>query len=207
MSSAYSLDEIAQRGEDSGIRGFLPKPVSLSMLENVLVEAMEGKDKSNWKSAPAADSAVMAPFAGRRILLVEDNLINQQVAMEILKNAGRAVVTAGNGREALTLLGEHEFDLVLMDLQMPEMDGFEATKKIREMEKYHDLPIVAMTAHAMVGDRERCLAAGMNDHTPKPIEPSVLFRTLIRWLKRSPDVPSPETLPEIGRTARDDGAV
>lgn len=132
--------------------------------------------------APESGNAVQYSFPGVRILLVEDNLINQQVAMEILSAAGASVVCAGNGREAIEILKHEEFNLVLMDIQMPEMDGFEATRVIRSNPKYDRLPIIAMTAHALDGDSARCLEAGMNDYTPKPISPEDLFRTLSRWL-------------------------
>ena len=90
---------------------------------------------------------------------------------------------AGNGREALAQLALGQFDAVLMDLQMPVMDGYSATRRIREQPQFHDLPVLAMTANAMSGDRENCLAAGMNDHIPKPIDPEVLLRTVARWLR------------------------
>ncbi len=121
-------------------------------------------------------------FPQARILLAEDNLINQQVAMEILNSTGASVVCAGNGREAIEMLQNEEFDLVLMDIQMPEMDGFEATKIIRSNPKYASIPIIAMTAHALNGDSERCLEAGMNAHIAKPISPDEFFRVLDHWL-------------------------
>ena len=115
-----------------------------------------------------------------RILLAEDNPVNQRVALHVLKKAGHAPLAVGNGREALAALEREAFDLVLMDVQMPEMDGFEATRAIREQEIQtgRHLPIVAMTAHAMKGDRERCLDAGMDEYVSKPIQKGDLFRAI-----------------------------
>ena len=123
-----------------------------------------------------------ARLTGSRILLVEDNEINRQVAREMLQGIGITVIEAGNGRQAVDLVASSEFDAVLMDLQMPEMDGFAATRNIRSTLKNVDIPIVAMTANAMAADRGNCLAAGMNDHLAKPIKPGQLFETLVRWV-------------------------
>jgi CheY-like chemotaxis protein len=117
------------------------------------------------------------------VLLAEDNLINQKVAVSILEKRGHIVQPVSNGKEALQALGCERFDLVLMDVQMPEMDGLEATAAIRESEKAtgRRIPIIAMTAHAMKGDRERCLAAGMDDYVSKPVEPKTLNDVLEKW--------------------------
>jgi CheY-like chemotaxis protein len=134
-----------------------------------------------------------ARLQGARLLLVEDNDINQQIACELLEGAGATVTVANNGREAVevlhTLHPTTPFDIVLMDLQMPEMDGYQATAKIRSESRLSDLPIIAMTAHATVEERERCLAAGMNDHIAKPIDPAAMFRTLSAFYQTT-DVPS-----------------
>jgi CheY-like chemotaxis protein len=141
-------------------------------------------------------------LAGAQVLLVEDNEINQQVAMEILSGAGLRVTVANNGQEALDVVRANVFDAVLMDVQMPVMDGYTATRKIRELEaggwkpeagysppsasgfkpRASSLPIIAMTAHAMAGDHEKSIAAGMNDHVTKPIDPEQLFGTLVKWI-------------------------
>src|SRR5438046_2205311 len=127
---------------------------------------------------------------GARILLTEDNDINQQIAIELLEGTGATVTVANNGREALDLLSNgpqpSRFDVVLMDLQMPEMDGYQATAKLRSDARFAALPIIAMTAHATIEERQRCLAAGMNDHISKPIDPEMLFETLGRFCKPSP---------------------
>ena len=118
---------------------------------------------------------------GKKILLVEDNKFNQMVAQEVLANAGMIVVVANNGREALAMLDD-EVAAVLMDVQMPEMDGYEATRAIRQEPRFATLPIIAMTAHAMSGDRETCLAAGMDNYVAKPFEPEEIFAMLARYV-------------------------
>jgi CheY-like chemotaxis protein len=128
----------------------------------------------------------LSALAGRRVLLVEDNKINRLVAGEILEQAGFVVDSAANGQEALDAVGRVAYDAVLMDVQMPVMDGYTATARIREAGGAAGaVPIIAMTAHAMVGEREKCLAAGMNDYVSKPIEQPKLFAALIRWMARA----------------------
>ena len=116
-----------------------------------------------------------------RILLAEDNRVNQLLAVRMLEKQGHTVVAVGNGREALDAIAKDGFDLALIDLQMPDMDGLEATRRIREKEQETGrsrLPLIALTAHAMTGDRERCLAAGMDGYVPKPINPQQLFAAI-----------------------------
>jgi two-component system, sensor histidine kinase and response regulator len=120
--------------------------------------------------------------SGARILLIEDNELNQQVATELLQDAGFYVDLAENGQIGVDKIVANHYDLVLMDMQMPVMDGITATLEIRADQRFGELPIVAMTANAMTGDRDRCLAAGMNDHVAKPIDPVVLFKTLLQWI-------------------------
>jgi CheY-like chemotaxis protein len=120
---------------------------------------------------------------GARVLLVEDNEINQQVALEILEGAGLNVSLAENGQKAVSAVKENNYDAVLMDIQMPVMNGYEATREIREDERFKDLPIIAMTAHAMAGDEDKSLEAGMNGHVTKPIDPDQLFATLQKWIQ------------------------
>ena len=124
----------------------------------------------------------LAPLRGARILLVEDNANNCEVALDFLAAAPVLVDVAAHGGEALRMVQQADYDLVLMDIQMPEVDGLTATRRIRAIDSFAALPIVAMTAHAMAGDRERSLAAGMNDHIAKPIDPDHLFRTLLAWI-------------------------
>jgi polar amino acid transport system substrate-binding protein len=128
-----------------------------------------------------ADDA-LSQVRGARVLLVEDNDINQELAVELLGNAGLEVRVAGNGAEALEHLGSEKFDVVLMDVQMPVMDGYTATRAIRSQSRFNELPVIAMTAGAMAGDREKCLQAGMNDHITKPIDVAKMFSTISRWV-------------------------
>jgi CheY-like chemotaxis protein len=133
--------------------------------------------------APSATQESLAHIKGARILLVEDNELNQEVAIELLRDAGFVVDLAVNGQVALDKVQAADYDVVLMDMQMPVMDGMTATRKIRELPHSQNLPIVAMTANAMAADREACLAAGMNDHVAKPIEPQDLFASLLKWIQ------------------------
>jgi len=130
-----------------------------------------------------------------RVLLAEDNAVNQKLACRLMEKRGHSVVVAGTGRAVLEALENQEFDLILMDVQMPDMDGFEATEAIREREKSSGkhLPIIAMTAHAMAGDREHCLAAGMDGYVPKPISPQELEKEIDR-LRAAGDTPRPEAV-------------
>jgi polar amino acid transport system substrate-binding protein len=134
------------------------------------------------KAGREFDLQTLRPVQGAYILLVEDNEINQQVASEILEQAGFFVDIANHGQEALDRLETKAYDCVLMDVQMPVMDGFTATGKIREQKDYADLPVLAMTANATVEDRDKSLAAGMNEHIAKPINPQILFEALLRWI-------------------------
>jgi len=124
-------------------------------------------------------------LAGLNILLVEDNPINQQVARGILERKDIVVTIATNGKEAVGLLESSpfdRFDLVLMDMEMPLMDGYEATRILRSKNHFAKLPIIALTAHAMPEDKVRCLSAGMNDHVPKPVKPDLLYETIAKWV-------------------------
>ncbi|MFO1404925.1 MAG: response regulator, partial [Azonexus sp.] len=123
--------------------------------------------------------------AGSRILLAEDNLINQEIIVDLLSDLHLSVDVAANGNEAVALAEAYAYDLVLMDMYMPELDGLEATRRIRALPTGARTPIVALTANAFEEDRERCLAAGMNDHLAKPVEPDDFFAMLLNWLVRS----------------------
>ncbi len=185
MVSGYPPDDAKSMMDKLGVKAFLKKPMSRSDLFDVIMEVLGKKSEKPEKARSSSiEKGVFEKLKGNRVLLVEDNLVNQQVASEILKSAGMLVTVAGNGIKALKALDESTFDIVLMDVQMPEMDGIEATRIIRSDEKYSKLPIIAMTAHAMSGDRERFLEAGMNDHTPKPINPDSFFSTLSKWLDK-----------------------
>jgi PAS domain S-box-containing protein len=137
------------------------------------------------RAAPDATDALQAlhaRHAGARVLVAEDNPVNQQVAEQLLRRAGLNVDLADDGEQALGLLGSRDYALVLMDVQMPGVDGLQATGRLRRERRWADLPVIAMTANALGEDRAECLAAGMNDHVSKPVDPPVLYATVLRWL-------------------------
>jgi two-component system sensor histidine kinase/response regulator len=183
MITAYGREEALTAAHDAGITDLLVKPVTASLLFDSAMRLL-GSERQGRRPPRSQAAGDLAEFAGALILLVEDNDLNQEVAVEFLGDAGLRVETAVNGAEAVALVtGEpRRYALVLMDVQMPVMDGLTATRLIRENSDCADLPIIAMTANAMAGDREACLAAGMNDHLPKPIEPDLLWSALKQWI-------------------------
>jgi CheY-like chemotaxis protein len=160
----------------------LDKPVMPAALAAACREAM-GVDAHATPAGRAALKPLRMDLAGTRVLLVEDNEINREIATAMLRQAGMVVECAGDGREALRTLERERFDIVLMDCQMPVMDGYDATRALRSQPSWRDLPVIAMTANAMVGDRDLALAAGMNDHIAKPIRVSEMLDTMARWLR------------------------
>ena len=187
MVTAFGRDDVRSEAETAGINAFLVKPVSPSSLLDAVVSLFAPEARKAARSA-AAQSAPHDALRGAALLLAEDNDINQQIAVELLQEAGARVTVAANGQEALERLlaaGPAGFDAVLMDVQMPVMDGIEATRRLRAAAGFGTLPVIAMTAHALAEERERCLAAGMVDHVAKPIDPQVLYETLGRWIGRS----------------------
>ena len=186
MVTAHGLEEVKDGAKGVGLEEFLIKPVRPSSLVDALMGTLGRKVLASKKPmVPAFSPAELAlsNFTGTKVLLVEDNHINQLVAEELLKGVGLDVTVASNGLEAIIAVKEEDFALVLMDIQMPEMDGYQATREIRKEERFKDLPIIAMTAHAMMSEQERCFAAGMDDHIVKPVNPERLFMTLEKWLK------------------------
>lgn len=167
-------------GKGSTFVFMIPLPVAKTPA--VMDQKTEGERGSEQDSGEEERQQWMKPLAGKSVLLVEDNLINQQIAAEMLRQADMHVVVAGGGSEALNRMAGESFDVILMDVQMPEMDGYQVTKIIRSHEKFKTIPIVAMTAQAMDGDREKCLEAGMNDYVAKPISAEDLYKTLSRWV-------------------------
>jgi CheY-like chemotaxis protein/anti-sigma regulatory factor (Ser/Thr protein kinase) len=170
---------------NAGIDVCLSKPVRQTSLYECLVNLMAGQGhEAAARPVPRAAPAEQAAAGHGRILVVEDNLINQQVALGMLEARGYKVAVAGNGREALEAHAEGAFDLILMDCDMPEVDGYEATREIRSRERSsgEHVPIVALTANAMAQDREACLAAGMDDHLGKPFSSATLQSMLERWM-------------------------
>jgi len=184
LVTAYGREDVLREAESTGFDGILVKPVSPSLLFDAAMRALGGEDAGARavEPLPHTETRDLTRLQGARILLVEDNEFNQQVAVELLTAAGIHVELAQNGALAVQRAEQGPYDLVLMDLQMPVMDGMEATRRIRAMPGRDRLPILAMTANAMAGDRERSLAGGMNDHVTKPIDPEELFGVLLRWL-------------------------
>ncbi|WP_207540901.1 response regulator [Sabulicella rubraurantiaca] len=217
MVSAYAREEAMMEADASGVAAFLVKPVDAGMLLDTIANLASGLAQPTLPKEASADALPMVEprLRGARVLLVEDSEINREVALEILHDAGLVVDVAENGRiacEKVLANSGAAYDGVLMDVQMPEMDGIEATRRIREFWAADRLPILAMTAHAYEQERQRCFEAGMNDHLAKPIDPGLLVAALNRWLKppanplKSGEVPAaaeiaipaeelPETLP------------
>jgi two-component system sensor histidine kinase/response regulator len=183
MVTAYGREEVLKQAEECGFENVLIKPVTSSILFDTAVVAL-GADGGKIEQVQAGPTFDIDRMRGARILLVEDNEINQEVAMGQLEDAEAFVDLAGNGAVALQMIRENDYDAVLMDMQMPVMDGVEATRMIRTDPRFETLPIIAMTANAMAADRILCLEAGMNDHIAKPIDPDQLFGVLLRWIKR-----------------------
>ncbi|CAN5512255.1 response regulator [soil metagenome] len=196
--TAFGREEVREEADRLNLEGFLVKPVTKSMVVDMLVDLFGtpqiGAIEPIVKEASSA-------LRGARFLLTEDNEINQQIAVELLEGAGATVRIASNGRQALDVLESGPmpppFEAVLMDLQMPIMDGYQATAKLRSDPRFLHLPIIAMTAHATMEERSQCLAAGMNDHVSKPIDPALLFETLARYCKHRVIIaePPPAGLP------------
>ena len=189
MLTAYGRDEAVALARGSGISTVLSKPVGPSPLFDAMITLLGGAAVALGDGSPgASDEPVgvddLRAISGARILLAEDNALNQQVAGELLRDAGLVVDIADNGRIACAMLqaSGQPYDLILMDMQMPEMDGLTATHAIRAESRWNALPIVAMTANAMVEDRQQCMQAGMVDFVTKPIDPDTLFRVLLKWI-------------------------
>jgi CheY-like chemotaxis protein len=227
MATAYGRQEVMRRADEVGLDGFLIKPVNPSVMLNTIMEVFgkEVERSLQIRTEKARGPSTLGKIKGARILLVEDNEINQQVAHEILSGAGFEVTLAINGQEAVNAVQQNPYDAVLMDIQMPVMDGYAATRKIREWERdaqsaklktaesaevstsklppsASNIPIIAMTAHAMMGDREKSMAAGMNDHVAKPIDPDDLFTVLEKWIPPKTDQPGrvPTDTENVGDT-------
>jgi CheY-like chemotaxis protein len=187
MLTAFSRDEMTRilAAERLTVAATLTKPVTPSALLDACLQAI-GRPRQRALRSDLREEGFQGTrtvLAGAHVLLVEDNPINQELARDLLGGAQIMVRVAGNGREAIDMLARQRFDAVLMDCQMPVMDGYDAARELRRDPKWRDLPIIAMTANAMVGDREKVLAAGMNDHIAKPIDVVEMFATLARWIR------------------------
>ena len=212
MVTAYGREEALSTAETRGVqlKSALTKPVTASTLLEAIGEAL-GKGfiaETRLREKDDSTAQAMHQLAGSRVLLVEDNEMNQELELELLKSAGMDVALAGNGREALDILAhDSAFDGILMDCQMPVMDGYTATRELRRNPAFQDMPIIAMTANAMSGDKEKVVEAGMNDHIAKPLDVGQMFATLARWiapkvgvetaLRTEPTPPADGGLPDI----------
>ena len=252
LVTAYGREETMRQADEIGLEGFLLKPVNSSVMFDAIMQAL-GKEvqvmpRAGRKKEQSAEE--LHAISGARVLLVEDNEINQQVAQEILQGAGLNVTVANNGREGVDAAMKNQYDVILMDIQMPVMDGYTATRTIREWEggirnaetglkaessklKGEDrgqraedriqrtdvrdraddgtptsnIPIIAMTAHAMAGDEQKSLQAGMNGHVTKPIDPEQLFATLQKWIKPVAERAAVQNPPVLDVPAEPDQAV
>ena len=182
MVTAYSRDELLEESQGSDLDAILNKPVTQSLLFDTLIRLQYRSQEARPRESMSDKYIALDGVQGASILLVEDNEINQQVAREFLEKCGLKVTVANNGGEAVELAARERFDLILMDLHMPVMDGFEATRRIRAQPDGASVPIIAMTAAAMAQDRNASFEAGMNDHVAKPVEPGSLANALARWI-------------------------
>ncbi len=189
MISAFGSESVAEAAKEFGLNHFISKPFTYSTLFDAIMNVF-GKDIRTSRiriERGKKHKKALQKISGATVLLTEDNEINQQVAVELLEDEGFVVEIANNGKEAFDKIkasGEpSKYDLVFMDLQMPVMDGFTATMEIRNLSQYNDVPIIAMTADAMSGVKEKCLEAGMNDMVTKPIDPDEMFGVMVEWIK------------------------
>jgi CheY-like chemotaxis protein len=192
LTSAGHLGDAA-RCRELGISAYLVKPIR----QGELLEAICSVLNLSTVKAPLVTRHTLREARNRaRILLAEDNAVNQLLAVRVLERRGYIVSVVGTGRQALAALAKEEFDLVLMDVQMPEMDGLETTAVIRERERStnHHVPIIAMTAHALRGDEERCLSAGMDAYISKPIRTNELFATIEKVLGNRDKTAAPDAV-------------
>ena len=201
--TAYGRDELFKAAESAGIEDVLVKPLTPSLLFDAIARSLWVLGEEQPEEATSSVSVIepsLAPIAGAHVLLVEDNDMNQQVATEILEGAGFTVELAENGQVALEKIQQTPFDIVLMDMQMPVMDGITATREIRKLPRLQNTPIIAMTANAMEGHRKECLEAGMQDHVAKPINPDELWQAMLKWVK--PEIISRKEV--LQKSPRDD---
>ncbi|KQP22478.1 PAS domain S-box protein [Pseudorhodoferax sp. Leaf267] len=200
MATAFGQEQVRAQAERAGVDAFIVKPVSPSTLVDTLARLLAPHGAAPPQAG--ASAAETLPLRGARLLLAEDNEINQQIAVELLEGAGASVVIANDGRQAVDMASDGStYDAVLMDLQMPVLDGIEATRAIRADTRLADLPIIAMTAHAMAEERERCLAVGMVDHITKPLDPQAMFDTLARWVRTRSAAPTAGAPPRAAPAA------
>ncbi len=186
LMGSYSLDTSVKNHHESSASGFLNKPFQASTLFNLVLSVLDHKAGAvphKDKTETPADWSVFSELKGLNVLLAEDNPTNQDIALAILENVGIEVTPVWDGLEAIKAVESRHFDAVLMDMQMPKMDGYEATRTIRRNPQFSELPIIALTAHALKGDKEKCLAAGMNGYITKPVNQELLLKTLLDSIK------------------------
>jgi CheY-like chemotaxis protein/HPt (histidine-containing phosphotransfer) domain-containing protein len=198
MLTSANRNGDAARCRELGLVDYLIKPIPQAELLRAILRALSVSSEKDRPAAPDASQPAALSGKGLHVLLAEDNTVNQRVATRMLQKQGHSVVAANNGKEALAALRREPFDLVLMDVQMPETGGFEATAIIRaqEMGTERHLPIIAMTAHAMKGDRERCLEAGMDGYLAKPVQAKELQQAIEALFNACPDADSVDTAAE-----------
>ena len=211
MVTAFGREEAMGSADHSGVllKSILTKPVTPSTLLEAIGEALGKGEIAETRLHEKADlnAEAMAKLRGARVLLVEDNEMNQELALELLGNAGMEVVLANNGQEALDMLdADAAFDGILMDCQMPVMDGYTATRELRKRPGLETMPVVAMTANAMAGDRAKALEAGMNDHIPKPLNVGEMFNTIAKWVTPAHPLDSGES-PKVGHEGKEGEAI
>jgi CheY-like chemotaxis protein len=183
LMTAYGREVLDHSVSDQYIDGLLIKPLTPSQLFDAIIRAYDSRSTDEHTMGTAVSNDSLPQLLQGKILLVEDNEINQQVAKELLEQIGLEVDTVDNGEQAVAHVKQQRPDLVLMDIQMPIMDGYEATRQIRNIPSMEDLPIYAMTANAMVGDADKSTQAGMNGHIAKPVDPEELYNTINEQLK------------------------
>ena len=204
--TAYGREEVLQDAQRIGVELLLVKPVNPSLLFETAMRALAvaaPAAEPTPRQPHAAEAPHLAPLRGARVLLVDDNDLNRQIGTELLEAAGVQVTVAEDGQQALDRLAAQAYDLVLIDMQMPVMDGLEATRAIRRNPLWQQLPVLAMTANAMAIDRQRCLDAGMNSHITKPIHPPALYAQLLQWLPQREHTPAPTAVPGPVAPAQD----
>ena len=204
MVTAFGREDVLRSAQRQGIEEVLIKPVSASVMFDTLMQVL-GQLPQDDAARPSSAPQACPVLQGARVLLVEDNELNQQVARELLQEAGVQVDVAMHGQQGVDMARSQPYDLVLMDMQMPVMDGLEATRQLRADPRLVKLPIVAMTANALDSDRQRCLDAGMNDHLAKPIVPARLWETLQRWIAPSASSAPAAPITRAERSALPDG--
>lgn len=197
MVTAHNLDHVKAASQNMPVAGFLTKPITMSNLFDCIANTYGMQHLTTSESTSQSDEKHYEELKGAKILLVEDNEINRELATDLLSQTGIHLSIAVNGEDALNILQEESFDLVLMDCQMPVMDGYQATRELRKQARFADLPIIAMTANVIKEDIHHALAAGMNDHIAKPIVINEMFSTISKWLSKGQKLITPPLISDV----------